>query len=707
MNLSIPYSWIQDYIKIKDTPKNVARKLTARSMSVERVIEKDGETILDIEITTNRPDCASVIGIVREIAAIYNKKFIYKLPILKGQNKKKQYPVNIKVDIKNKRACLNYQAVVLSGMKVASSPLWMQKRLLASGMQPINNIVDITSYVMLECGQPLHSFDYDKIVKDGSGSKQKVNIIVRNALGKEQVQAINKKFYALGVNDLVIADKEKALAIAGISGCFDSAVSDTTTTILLESATFDPVVIRKTSRRINLFTDAQSRFEKKLPPELTSFAILRAIELYQTYCGAKLASNVVSSDGRPNLAIHSKAVCAVYLENAERVIGSHIDSKMVVSILRNLGFDSVGSDKLTVRVRVPWWRADDVTSEIDIIEEIARMYGYEKIKSNLPSGQAPARVVDPVAILTKRLRNYLADRGLTEIYSTTMISEKALVGLSSVDVIKIANPLNDDLAVMRPSLLPSALQAIAKNQEAKDEFSIFELGKVYAQNAELRIKNLELRTLNFKQNLLPEEKHRLMIGMVGVKSDNGFYVLKGIVDTLLDYLKIKDCRYITLDKTNTSCKLFDANKTALVMSKNNQIGVIGEVEQLSLTSFGIKKKTWLVDLDIELLLSLHTDVASYVELLKFPAVKRDMAIIIDKNICYADLVVMVQTYDKLIKTVECFDVYEGNIIGKDKRSIAWHISYMSDERTLEREEVDNIQARLGQALVSKFDAVIR
>ncbi len=693
MNLSVPYSWLKEYINVKDSPQNIADKLTAHSMSVERVSEIDGETVLDIEMTTNRPDCISVVGIAREVAAIYDKKFVYQAPIIKDRNKSKQSLIDIKVDLKDKNICAKYQAVVLGNMTVNSSPKFISQRLKAAGMQPINNIVDITNYVMLELGQPMHAFDYDKLFRIKKDTREQIKIVVRNAEEKEKVQAINNSMYILDKNDCVITDSKKTIAIAGVSGCLDSAVSNTTKTILLEVANFNSVAIRKTSRRLNLFTDAQIRFEKKLPPELTDLAISRAIELYQKYCDAKLLSPLVSINSKHQFFTYNQPEIVVYFNNIERIIGEHLENKRVIDILKNLGFKILDSNESLIRLMVPWWRVDDITSEIDLIEEIVRIYGLGRIKSVMPSGAISERIVDNVGVLINRLRNFLVDYGLTEIYNTTMVSDKILTWLSGNKLVKIANPLNDDLTVMRSSLLPSMLQIIAKNQEAKDEFLLFEIGKVYAKN--------------IKSGGLPTEKCRLAIGLMSAKNDQGFYRLKGVAELLLHCLRISDCKYSIFNNTSDCYQLFNQNRAAFVISSGQIIGCVGEASPAALAHFGIKKKTWLMELEVESLSGLKTDVISYQELPKFPSVKRDLAVVISKKLSYDNLLIAIQSFNSLISTVECFDVYEGEAIGTDKRSIAWHILYTSDKRTLESREVDAIHKKLSDMLIKKFNAVIR
>ena len=700
MNILVSYNWLKDYVKIKDSPKELARKLSFCGPSVERIIKKKDDYIFDTEITTNRPDVLSMIGFAREVSAITSAPVIPAKTGISTLNFESNIcassDINLQVQIQDKKNCPRYMAIVLNNIKVENSPLWMQKCLLSYGVRPINNIVDITNFVMLEQGQPMHAFDYDKI----SGKK---NIIIRKAKKEEKIITLDNERKKLNSDMLIIADAKEPIAVAGIKGGKKAEIDSKTKTIILEAANFNEVSIRKTARALDLYSESSTRFEKGLSDQLPLPAMIRAVGLVQNLTETNTISPLIDKKVRR----YQPKKIKLNEKNIETFLGVKISNQKIIKILESLGFDTAviarKSEAITRQSRmenkefviiVPFWRDKDVEKEVDLIEEIARIYGYHKLPTELPVGKIPQKEKNQQLYWENKTKEILSGIGMAEVYSYSFISEKFLkkCGFDSKKCLKLLNPLNTDLEYMRPSLIPSLLQIIFQNQKIKNEFEIFELANIYLQK---------------KSGMLPDERLNLCGAVVQKESKKLFYQTKGIVELLFKKIGIDAgiVSYQTIDKNNN---IWSPTKTAEIFIKNKQVGIIGEINQEILKKFNIDLKIAMFDFNFPKLIKYATTNKTYQPIIKFPPIKLDLAIVLDRKILWNNIQKLIyQSGKNFIKEVEIFDVYEGRGVPKGKKSLAFHISYQSADRTLEDKEINKIHEKIINALEKNFKAEVR
>jgi len=653
--------------------------------------------IFDTEITTNRPDALGMVGFAREVSAICGSKFLWKESVAKKKTKIKNDMV-IFVKIEDKKACPRYMAVAMNNIKVKESPFWLKKRLLSAGLRPINNIVDITNYVMLEYGQPLHAFDADKIenfsvppfVKGGlrgiSEKRLVKNIVIRQAKSGEEIQTLDGVKRKLTADNLVIADSVKAIAVAGVMGGMDTAVSEDTKNIIFEAANFNPLAIRTSARSLNLHSDSSSRFEKSLNTEFPRLAILRAMELTEDLANASVFSKIIDVK---NIKYKTPKV-KLELSYLYEKLGMEIPPAKAIKILQDLGLKILSKNKKQLVVLAPYWREGDVEIAEDVVEEIARVYGYHKLPLTLPKGDVPINFNYLDFAKEEKAKDLLCGAGYTEIYSSSMVSEKLVTnfGLKTTEVLKLKNPLNEDLVYMRTSLAPSLLNVLAQNNKYKKEVNIFELANIYRIEA---------------RKDLPEEEMTLALAVSG-SAKNIFGDLKGVFELLAKKFGIleENLKFVPIVKIG-----WHPGRIAAIKIDNNEIGVIGEIHPLVLKKFGLNTRVAASELNWEMMAKLATNKKIYTPSSKFPAVKMDLAIVLDKKILWSDINVEVLNTDTLIKNIELFDIYEGDKVGQGKKSLAFHVTYQSYEKTLNDEEIKNLTNKIIERLKNKFAAELR
>ncbi|MBI3626485.1 phenylalanine--tRNA ligase subunit beta [Candidatus Uhrbacteria bacterium] len=643
--------------------------------SLAKALQLD-DYVYDMEITSNRPDVLGIVGLAREAAVVGKGKFLYKEAPLPKHGKEK---LPLKIELTEKKACLKYTAVVLSGVKLGSSPWWLQKRLRQAGIRPINNIVDITNCVMTEHGKPMHAFDYDKL------SGQQINI--RFAKPGETLQAMDGKTYNFKKSHLIMADANGPIEIAGLMGGNSSGIGQETTRIVLLSATFDPLMIRRAARDLNLHSDASSRFEKGLHPMSCLPTLKRGIELAQDLAGAKLASQVFDL-GEKN---YRPAKIKLETQTVSDQMGVTLAPAQIKKILSSLGFNVTGSAK-TLTVTVPWWRAGDVAMDRDLVEEVARIYGYHNLPSQLPEGKLSAALPDPQLKWESEIKRQLAAVGPTEIYSYSFISEKMLAGfgLKPDSTLKLHNPLNEEMVYMRPTLLPSLLQVVAQNEGFYPEQSLFELANVY---------------LSAGMANLPDETPRLAGALTGKDWSALFYRGKGVLEYLFVQLGLK-LDQVKWQESKADCWI--KNRSADIFYGEQQLGSMGFFRPEVLHSAKVKSTCLVWELDAKLLSSKANDLKSYAALPKFPSVKLDLALVVKQNATWAQVAGLVkevgQTY---IESIEVFDVYQGKGVPEDSKSLAFHITYRDPQKTLSMEEVQQLHQKIVKNLQTKLGAQVR
>ena len=648
-------------------------KLTDAKAGTPIVIALDLEdTLFDIEITTNRPDCMGIVGLAREAAAAIDAPFTAPTTTLPNVGP------GLEVSLEAKKLCPRYLAATIKNVKVGPSPWWLQKALLMSGHRPINNIVDITNYILQEYGQPLHAFD---------ASKVNGKIVVRLAAKGESLKALDGKDYKLTSKHLVIADAERPLAIAGVMGGLESGTTDATTTVIFEAATFEAVSIRKTSRDLNLYSDSQLVFEKGLSTEALPAALARAIELANELAGGKLEG---ITDVR--LAEHDVNSYPVMFKKICARIGVDISDHEISSILTRLGFklDKSGS---RVTATVPYWREHDIESEVDLTEEVARIYGYHRMPLTLPSAPPPVLADDATLMWEAWIKRFLASVGYTEFFGYSFIDEKSLekYGISPKDAVRVLNPLAEDLSHLRPSLMPSLLRDIERNQANSPSAKVFELSRVHA----------------LKDNDIPDERFRLVIANYGRESaEQAFMDLRGVLELLGERTGVE----LSIGGHVDDVRWHPSRSAFVALGHGDDrkvVGAIGQVADTNQEAFGIIRPVFAVDLDLEALMPHMRQALAYVPVSEFPVVTRDLSFIVTERTEFAALEQIIKQQNILVQKVDLVDIYRGQGVEAGKKSVTLSITFGALSRTLTSGEVEEIMTTVGHVLTGNFGASLR
>jgi len=674
--MKFSFDWIKEYIETDLPAKELAELLTLYSFETEVIKASETDTVFDIDILPNRfSDSASHFGVAREIAVLQkvleNKKPELKKPqTIKIEEYKDDY-----VDIQEESACFRYSCAIVKDVEVGPSPRWLKDRLSSCGVGSINNIVDITNFVMLELGQPIHAFDFDKI----SGGK----IIVRNAKRGEEIDLLDNRKLELDEKDLVIADDEKVLALAGIKGGKGAELDKKTKTIFIESAYFEKTSIYIASKKYHLQTDASRRFSaganENLPPE----ALSRAIYLIN-----KVSKGEVVGICDKNLTEKGYNKIKFKLEEIDKLIGVTINKEDVKKMLEAIECQ-VEIEKDEIIVAPPFFRKDLDTKE-SLIEEVARLYGYEKIEPILPYLPLSSVDPEPEEIHRDKLRELLRGGGFSEIYTYSFLSEKIinLLGLSGDNIVKIKNPISERFSVLRPSLLPGILSNLKRNAKHDNEIRVFEIGKIF-ENIEGEI----------------SESNQLVVAMM-LHSDP-LFELKGIVDLLLKGFGINNY-FIEACQENFEGSVFNKKTLARIKVGENIIGHIGNVSDKVLAEFKINKPSAIMNIDAKKLLDLAQGENKYKPISKYPTILRDLAILIKRANNFSEVTRAIENSGaKFIQDIDLFDVYEGKNLPRGEKSLALHIVYQSDDHTLEDKEVNIEHKKVEEALIKKLNAVIR
>jgi phenylalanyl-tRNA synthetase beta chain len=632
-----------------------------------------GDAILDLDITPNRPDCLSAIGIAREIAALTESKL--HIPEVHYQELGSTIDSSASVEIVEPDLCPRYCASLLTGVKVAESPQWLQQRLLACGMRPINNIVDVTNYVMLEYGQPLHAFDWNQV-----RGKQ---IIVRRAGNGEIMATLDGVERTLNPDILVIADKERAVAVAGLMGGADTEVTENTTTVLIESANFNQAVIHRGGIELRLSSEASLRFEKGLSRDLPLIALKRATQLMAELAGGEIAKGII--DVYPGK--QRREAISLAVGDIKRLLGVELKVSEIIKTLELLGFSCNQTEtKSNIRVEVPWWRTD-VNCAADLTEEVARIIGYDSIPTTMLSSQLPRHEPTPMLSLKRQLRNILVSCGFQEVLTYSLTSLEALSRLSpQFDLIgpnpmKVANPMSREQEYLRTTLRAGMLSALARNERYKeDSVRLFEIGKVFLP----------------REKDLPQEKEMLCGVLIGSESglfwrskDEAvdFFVAKGVLETVL--LRLGLVVSFEAGEDKSLCP----GRIANIVIGNEKLGVVGELHPKVSEVFEFSDTVYLIEVDLGKLLSLATTLKEYQPITRYPSTSRDIALLVDEQITYQQICDIIQNFS-LVSSVALFDLYVGEQVPAGKKSLAFRIIYQSPVHTLTDSEVDKLQQQI-------------
>lgn len=634
--------------------------------------------IVDFEITSNRPDCLSIIGMARETAVTFGRKlFIPEITVKENDENIKNL---INIEIEDKDLCMRYAARIVKNVKISDSPEWMKERLTEAGVRPINNIVDITNYVMLEYGQPLHAFDYEKI------EGKKIN--VRRAKKGEKLTTLDGKERELSDSMLVIADTKKPLAVAGVMGGESSEITDNTKTILFESANFNGTSVRLTSKKLGFRTEASLRFEKGIDPNIAIDALNRVAELVNELGAGEVTEGII--DRYENK--FEQWTIDFYPEKINKFLGTRIPTEDMVEILDKLGIKVIGGDIL--KVLIPTFRSD-IELDVDVAEEIARIYGYNNIEPRMIEGQTLEGGRNREQLIEDKVKDVLVGSGLYEIMTYSFISPNDLdkinvpSGNSLRRFIKILNPIGEELSIMRTTLIPSMLDVLSRNYSKKvDNAKFFEIGRVYWP-------------LDDQKAKLPTEKNTLILGSYG---DYDYFDLKGAVELLFQTLGIKKYEFLR----ETDNKSFHPGKAAKIVLKKGNIGLLGAIHPDIAERYGIPADTYICELDFdELVKNCELD-KHFKQLPKYPAVERDMALLIPKDVLVSEIENLIrQKGGKLIENIKLFDVYEGKQIPEGKKSVAYSIVYRAEDRTLKDEEVNEVHNQIVKLVEARLAAQLR
>ena len=671
-------------LNLSDYPDQIEHGIMILPKTMEEKLGEDivevlqlREDVIEFEITPNRPDCLSIEGLGREVAVSLGEKF--KNPrnnINQMKIEKKDELEGLTVEITAPDLCYRYVARAVKNVKIAPSPEWMRRRLSACGMRPINNIVDITNYVMLEMGQPMHAFDINSI--EGR------HITVRRAEEGEKITTLDNVERALHEDNLVIADRKKAVAIAGVMGGLNSEIEDNTETVVFESAVFQRGSVRLTAKEIGLRTEASSRYEKGLSPENALRAANRAVELVELLGAGEPIDGVI--DVYPTK--QEKVEIEFNPERINDLLGTHISRQEMEEILTKLDI-KIENDK----VIPPYYRMD-LEQEADIAEEILRIYGYDKLSSTLICAETTLGKKTKKQRLEDDLRKLMVDRGYSEICTYGFLNPKDLekcniaVGAS---VIPIKNPLSEDYTVMRTSTIPSIMQAITTNYTKKNEnVALFEIGRIFQDNG------------NIQNGTLPQEETVLTLACYGQQED--FYILKGIIENILEVSGIK--RYDIMKETKNDS--YHPGKCAKACVGNDTVVLFGEVHPEITENYGVKQRVYLAQVALEKLVKYGKKETKYVEVPKFPAVERDIAIVVEEEIETGTIEKIIsKKCKKILEKVTLFDVYRSEKLGLNKKSMAYRLVFRSSEKTLEEEEITKTMQTIMEDLSKEVKAELR
>ncbi len=640
---------------------------------INAVIGND-DTVVDFEITNNRPDCYSIIGLARESAAAFGLPMKHHEPVVQGSDAGSMYD-KLDVEVPAKNLCNRYTARMVANVKIGPSPKWLRQRLRANGVRPINNIVDITNYVMLEYGQPMHAFDY-RYVSSGK-------IIVREAEAGETLTTLDGNVRNLKPGMLVIADEDRAIGLAGIMGGEDSEIMEDTTTVVFESANFDGTSIRQTALALGMRTDASGKFEKHLDPMMTVPAVNRACELVELLqCGDVMDGmiDVINYVPQPKTV-------ALEADKINALLGTNIPKEDMVKYLNLLEIPVEGD-----QILVPSWRPD-LNLMADIAEEVGRSYGYNEIpttdfKTSTQGGYSPVMKLETKAGSVCRALGY--SEIITYSFVSPAIFDQICLPENSPlrNTLKIQNPLGEDTSVMRTTALPSMLDILSRNYNYHNKnVKLYEIAKIY---------------LPVAGQVLPEEPKVLVLGSYG--DGVNFFTLKGQVEALFANLRIKNASYAAVSDNPS----YHPGRCAKVTIDGVDVGFIGQIHPLVAKNYGIECEVYCAELNFTALVNLQLPEPTYIPLPKYPAVSRDLSFICDEAVTVAQAeAVISQAAGKLLRNIRLFDIYRGTGVAEGKKSLAFSLELRADDRTLTDADSEKVTANVLAALSEKLGAVLR
>jgi phenylalanyl-tRNA synthetase beta chain len=686
----ISYNWLRELTSTRLSPLELRERLTMVGLAIDAVEQNNGDYVLDVEVPSNRPDCLSHVGIAREVAVIENGKL--QLPSGKPAKVEGSSRELTSVEIRDPDLCPRYAARLVRGVKIGPSPEWLAKRLEEIGQRPINNVADITNYVLHELGQPLHAFDFHKLAEH--------KIVVRRAASGETLQTLDGIDRKLDPSMLVIADAEQPVALAGIMGGEDSEISSATTDVLIESAYFNPNSVRQTARKLGMDTEASRRFERGADCENVLRAQTRCVELI-----CEIASGVATEDAidvYPNPAPARKAMLRT--DRVESLTSLRVEDDEANRILTALGFAAEAGSKVGTTFVVPSWRVD-VALEEDLVEEVARHTGYDKIGSELPPATLSGEY-QPTEMNRRALRRALTDAGFDEAINFSFVGTEyddqfelipeLISGDAESAFVSLQNPIIENVVRMRPTLLTGLLQSLRHNlNHGVRDVCLFEIGRVFANSA---------------KEELPNERESLALIATGgnIQADRAqasretdFYDLKGALEAAVAATNRGPLRFAK----GSAKHLREGQAASIMLPDGRIIGSLGRLAESVAELFKFRQPVYVAELDLTSLLALHEKPVQYKPLPRYPSVLRDVTLLVDRKVTLQELLLAIEAE----KVADCrgtqlVGTYEGANIPEGKRTVTLRIEYRSDERTLRDEEVEERQRHLIDSLLEKFGA---
>lgn len=648
------------------------------------------DTVFEIGLTPNRADCLSVIGIAREIAAKLGLKVKY--PLVSPPEDGEPVHSKIKVTIQDTEGCPRYAARYLSGCTIGASPAWLVNRLKAIGIRSINNAVDITNLVMMEMGQPLHAFDYAKI--------SDAHIIVRKALDNELFTTLDGQERKLVTDDLVICDQDNAVALAGVMGGLDSEISDQTTEILLESAYFTPAVIRKTAKRLGLHTESSHRFERGIDFENVPKALDRAAILIAQLTGGKMANGQVDACPIARKPVHIN----FRPDRANQLLGLELPSEKMAELFRNLEFNVVPTANGSFQVTAPSFRVD-LEREVDLVEEICRLNGFDQVPATLPTAKVTSRLPDRYQTMQRRLRDNLVSAGMNEIVTFSFISPEATSQLLlppedyRCKNIALCNPLAKEQSVMRTTLLPGLLETAARNISFRNlDLKLFELRRIYLPDSTAQMPGEPL----YCTGILCGSRHGA--SWCNENTEVDFFDAKGLVELIFELFQIKNVSW-SADEPEP---YYHPGKSARIFAGKKQLGTVGEIHPVVLQNFDIACPVYAFELNFEELVSLGSSKRVITAPSRYPDSVRDLALLMSRELPVSELFDCIRSLRlKELEDVALFDLYQGDKIAADSKSAALRLRYRSSERTLTEEDVQKLHQKVVDTLIGKLGVSVR
>lgn len=682
--MKLTYNWLKEYVDLSGTkPEEIVKLFTSMGVATEnlekKIINGQEDFVFDLEITPNRPDYLSVFGIARLLSSIRNSQLKFHNLKIKESGK----DTTVKIDIRAKDACYRYTARIVKNVKIKKSPDWIKDRLEACGIRSINNIVDITNYVLLETGHPIHAFDYDKL--------EDSTIIVRFASKGEKLVTLDGVERKLDNNILVIADNKKPVALAGVMGGENTEVKENTEHILIESAYFVPHVVRKCSKTLKIMTESSYRFERGADYDAVEIASNRAAQLMQSEASGEVSELI---DLKAKTIVPTEINLRV--DRTNKILGTNLTENEITGFLKRLYF-TVKKDANKLLVTVPCFR-NEVSREIDVIEEIAQIYGLNKINSVLPSIIMYPTVREKPEIIEDDIKDLLIGLDFYEVINSGFMDYRMVEVLMKDkinSVLKIVNPLLNELNSMKITLLFGLLENARHNiNNGVTNIKIFEIGNTFTSDA----KNTEKKSLGI-----------IMTGLSSEKTWNNdarkmdFFEMKGVVEIVFDRLFIKNYKFCKTGRT----EIYNENSTGINID-GREIGAFGELEDSVLKMFDIKEKVYFAEIALQDVIDYCSVSREFIGLPRFPGIKRDLAIIIKNNVESSSIIEYIKSVGgELLEKIELFDFYKGAQIPEDCKSLAFRFTFKSSERTLTDSEVNVIYNKIIETLKNKVGAVLR